>query len=118
MARSEKKILSTVALTVTTQTVKDSALDITNYSGVSVSITTPAAAAGSMFLQWCNFNSAVDADWTAIPTAQYPNATVTLAASGSQMVNVAGLHCGFVRVRVTLSAGAGNYNFFMLAKDF
>lgn len=116
MARSEKKIDTTVALTVTTQTIHT--IDITNYSGCSTTIKCPAAAAGSMFYEWCNINSAVDADWNAVPTAQYPNATVTLAASTSKTINVHGLHVGFLRVRVTLSAGAGNYDFYSLAKDF
>lgn len=116
MCRVEKKNLSQKALTVSTQTID--VFDITNYSGFSATIKCPADAAGTMFLQWCGFASTNDADWTAIPTAQFPNASVALAASASAVVNVVGLHVGFVRLRVTLSAGAGNYDFYTTAKDF
>lgn len=117
MARSEQKQYLAQALTVSTQTVGQP-FDITNYSGIAVTIKTPALAAGSMFLQWCNLASTVDADWQAVNTTAYPNATVTLGASGSYTVNVHGLHVGFIRIRVTLSAGPGNYDFYILAKDF
>lgn len=116
MARSEKKIETSKALTVATHTIH--VIDITNYSGCSTTIKCPSSAAGSMFYEWCNINSSDDTDWNAVPTAQYPNATVTLAASTSKTINVHGLHVGFLRVRVTLSAGSGNYDFYSLAKDF
>ncbi len=119
MARIEQKTFTgtnTKALTVSTQTIY--VMDITSYSGIAATIKCPVAAAGSMFLEWCGFNSTLDADWNAVPTAQYPNATVTLAASTSKVVNAHGLHVGFVRIRVILSAGAGNYDFWITAKDF
>lgn len=118
MARVEQKILKTVPLLAAPTTTTIHVMDITNYSGIAVTITCPALAAGTMFLEWCGFNSTVDADWSAVPTAQYPNATVTLAASTSKVVNAHGLHIGFIRIRTTLSAGAGNYDFYITAKDF
>lgn len=119
MARIEQKVYTGTdakALTVSTQTIY--VMDITNYSGISATIKCPALANGMMFLEWCGFNSAVDADWTAVPTAQYPNAAVTLAPSASAVVNAHGLHVGFTRIRVALAAGAGNYSFYITAKDF
>ena len=118
MARSERfSGAITQALTVSTQTI-GFPFDITNYSGFAATITCPAAAAGTMFLEWCNFNSTNDADWNAVPTAQYPTASVALAAATSKTVNVHAVHVGFLRLRVTLSAGAGTYTTICLAKDF
>lgn len=119
MCRVEKKTFvgaDALTLAVATQTIF--VMDITNYSGISATLKCPAAAAGSMFLEWCGFNSTSDSDWSAVPTAQYPNATVTLAASTSKVVNAHALHVGFVRGRVTLSAGAGSYEVYVTAKDF
>lgn len=116
MAKVEQKVLSAVPLIVTTQTLW--VMDITNYSGISATLKCPAAAAGTMFLEWCGFASAADADWSAVPVAQYPNASVALAASKSVVVNAHGLHVGCIRVRATLSAGAGNYDLWVFAKDF
>ena len=116
MARSIQQSNAAMALTNTTQTIH--VLDITNYSGAATMIRCAAGATGSMFYEWCNVKSTVDADWNAVPTAQYPNATVVLAANTSKTINVHGLHVGFLRVRVTLSAGAGSYDIYSLAKDF
>lgn len=116
MARVEQKIIQTLPLTVATQTAW--VMDITNYSGISATLSCPASASGAMFLEWCGFNSSLDADWSLVPVAQYPNASVALAASSSKVVNAHALHVGFVRIRVTLSAGAGNYGLYITAKDF
>lgn len=114
--RVEKKNIFNKTLTVSTQTID--IFDITNYSGFSATIQSPALAAGTMFLEWCGFASDNDADWTAVPTAQHPNASVAVVASGSAVINVPSLQVGLVRLRVTLSAGAGVYNFYTTAKDF
>lgn len=111
MARSERKILPAVALTVTTTPLES--FDITNFSGVAVTLTAPALGAGTLKIQYCNFNSALDADWTDIPTA-----SLAVVASGSVTINVPTLHAGFIRPVVTLSAGAGDYTAYYLAKDF
>jgi hypothetical protein len=114
--RKDGKVISSLALSVATQTAWTA--DITNYSGISAMLTCPASAAGSMFLEWCGTNSTVDADWSEVPIAQYPNATATLAASSSKIVHAHALHAAFVRVRVTLSAGAGTYSLYITTKDF
>lgn len=116
MARSINSIKKALTLTVSTQTVD--ILDITNYSGAASTIKTPVTCTGSMFYEWCNQNSSVDADWKAVPTAQYPNATVTLTANNSYTLNVHGLHVGFLRVRVTLTTTSGAYDVYSLMKDF
>lgn len=114
MAKSVQKT-GTKALTVSTQTLD--VIDLTNYSGVSATLKCLASASGTLFLEWCNFNSTVDGDWKAVPTAQYPNASVALVASQSVTVNASLLSVGFIRVRVTLGAGAGNYDYYALGKE-
>lgn len=111
MARSEKKILTNVALTNTANNLE--VFDITNFSGVSITLVSPAAATGTLKLQYCNFNSTTDADWTDIPTA-----SLAVVASGSVTLNTGSIHAGFIKPVVTLSAGAGNYDVYYLAKDF
>lgn len=105
MARSEYKN-KTYTLAVTTQSLDP--FDITNYSGCSLSIVGPGAGAGSMKLQHSNDG----ANWKDIA-----GATDTLAA-GFGLINFHGLHTGFVKGVITLSAGAGDYQTKYLAKDF
>jgi hypothetical protein len=105
MARSEYKTKS-YALTVSTQNLE--AFDITNYSGVSLSLIGPGTGAGSVKLQQSNDQT----NWRDIS-----GATDTVA-SGFGLVNFHGLHSGFVRGVVTLSAGAGTYEVKYIAKDF
>ena len=97
----------TVTLTVSADQVVDK-LDITNCNGVSVQLNGITGTAGSMKLQQSNDN----ANWEDIPSA-----TSTLAANEANIINVAGLYTGHIRALVTLSGGAGSYDFFMLCKE-
>lgn len=116
-------ITKTQALTVSTQTFilsndPSGAYDISNLSGLSTTLQCPASAAGTVFYEWSNTNSTNNADWKAVNTTLYPNATAALVASGSVTLNVHGIHVAFLRLRVTLSAGAGSYTAYTLGKDF
>lgn len=115
MAQTVKKNLTNVALTVATTAIE--AFDVTNQVGVSVTVQAPAGAAGSVKLQMSNINSATAADWTDVPTTIV--AVGTLVASGSVTIStISGLRAAFVRAVVTVSAGAGNYNVYYLAKEY
>lgn len=96
-----------IALAVATDQIV-AVLDITNCNGVSVQLNGIASTAGSMKIQQSNDNQ----NWEDIPSA-----TSTLAASEANIINVANLYTGHVRVLVTLSGGAGTYKFFMLCKE-
>jgi len=114
MAQTAKKNL-TVALSVATTNIE--AFDITNQVGVSVTVQGPASAAGTFKLQMSNINSATSADWTDVPSTIIT--TGTLVSSGSATISsIAGIRAAFVRVVVTVSAGAGNYNIYYLAKEY
>lgn len=95
------------ALTVAVDQILDT-LDMTNSNGVSVQLNTIAGAAGTMKLQYSNDNSI----WEDIPSA-----TKTLTANAANVINWPALYTAHVRVLVTLSAGAGTYNYFMLCKE-
>lgn len=115
MAQTVKKNLTNVALTVATTNIE--AFDVTNQVGVSVTVQSPAGAAGSVKLQMSNINSSNTNDWTDVPTTII--ATGTLVASGSVTISsIAGVRAAFVRAVVTVSAGAGNYNIYYLAKEY
>lgn len=117
MARSEQK-KETLTLANTTQ--YSVPFDISNYSGVAYTLKSASAATnGTITIQYCNFYSTTDADWTDVPTSVAP-ATVALVASGSATINtVARVHAGFVRAKIVLSAGAAStYTLYTLAKDF
>lgn len=115
MAQTVKKNLTGVALTVATTAIES--FDVTNQVGVSVTVKSPAGAAGTFKLQMSNINSTLDADWTDVPTTIA--ATGTLVASGSATVStISGIRAAFVRAVVTVSAGAGNYNIYYLAKEY
>jgi hypothetical protein len=111
MARSEKKILKTQPLTVSTNQIES--FDITNFSGVAVTVISPAGAVGTLKVQYSNINSPNLADWTDIPSA-----TIAVVASGGVTLDISNTHAGFVKAVITLSAGAGNYDIYYLAKDF
>lgn len=116
MALSERKNLYSQALTVSANVIES--FDITHFSGCAVTVKSPAGAAGSVKLQYSNINSSVAADWTDIPTSIIA-ASATLVAAGSvTLASFAGIHAGFVRAVVTVSAGAGNFDIYYLAKDF
>ena len=116
MAQTIKKNLFSQALTVTTNNIE--ALDVTNHVGVSVTVRSPAGGAGSVKLQMSNIgNSATATDWTDVPTTIC--ATGTLVASGSVTIStIAGIRAAFVRAVVTVSAGAGNYDIYYVAKEY
>ncbi|KHD88838.1 MAG: hypothetical protein OM95_06900 [Bdellovibrio sp. ArHS] len=84
-------------------------IDVTNCNGISVQINGITGTAGSMKLQRSNDNT----NWEDIPSA-----TVTLAANSAKTINVPDLYSGHVQILVTLSAGAGEYNFYCLAKEY
>ena len=96
-----------IALAVSNDQVVDK-VDITNYNGVSFQLNGIAGTAGSAKLQHSLDNS----NWEDIASA-----TSTLAASEANIINVAGLYTGHVRALVTLSAGAGTYSYYFLAKE-
>ena len=83
-------------------------IDLTNCNGVSVQINGITGTAGSMKLQRSNDNT----NWEDIPSA-----TVTLAANAPKIINVPDVYFAHVRILVTLSAGAGNYDIFALGKE-
>ena len=111
MARSERKVLKATPLTVSTNQIES--LDITNFSGCAITVISPAGAVGTFKLQYCNTNSSNLTDWTDIPSASLP-----IVASGGSTLDISNTHAGFVKAVVTLSAGAGNYDIYYLAKDF
>lgn len=115
MAQTAKKNLIGVPLTVATTNIES--FDITNQVGVSVTVQGPASAAGTFKLQMSNVNSSTSADWTDVPTTII--ATGTLVSSGSATISsIAGIRAAFVRVVITVSAGAGDYNIYYLAKEY
>lgn len=83
-------------------------IDVTNCNGVSIQLNGIAGTAGSMKLQQSNDNN----NWEDIPSA-----TSTLAANEANIINVSNVYTGHVRALVTLSAGAGAYKYFILAKE-
>lgn len=97
----------TTALTVSNDQPGEK-FDITNYSGVCVSVTCPVGAAGTMQLQMSNDGS----NWVDIT-----GATATIAAQ-HVLVNVGSIHAATIRPLMDISAGAGDYVFNYLAKDF
>lgn len=101
-----KQILAVPLIVAADQVV--GTLDITSCNGVSVQVNPPALAAGSIKLQRSNDNT----NWEDIPSA-----TATLAATAAKMINVADLYAGHVRIIATISAGPGEYNFFLLGKE-
>jgi hypothetical protein len=104
MARSiQKKI--TRALIVAADQALDS-FDVTNYSGVCISAFF-VGATGSMKLQRSNDG----VNWVDIPSA-----TMTFAGNHA-LVDVTGIHAGFVRPVFTISGGPGDYLITYLAKD-
>jgi hypothetical protein len=111
MARSEKKILKALPLTVSANAIES--IDITNFSGCAITVISPAGAAGTFKLQYSNINSPNAADWTDIPSA-----SLAIVASGGSTLDISNTHAGFVRAVITLSAGAGNYDIYYLSKDF
>lgn len=118
MARSERKNLTGVTLANTANNIE--AFDITNFSGVSVTVrSNNVATNGSVKLQYSNKLSSDSADWTDVPVSIAP-ASVALVANGSATIaSSAGIHAGFVRAVVTLAAGADtDYEIYYLAKDF
>lgn len=98
---------SAVALTVSVNQVIDN-LDITNCNGVSFQINGIAGTAGSAKLQ----HSLDNQNWVDIPSA-----TTTLSPNAGNIINVAALYTGHVRALVTLSAGAGTYDYYFLGKE-
>jgi hypothetical protein len=96
-----------IALTVSADQVIDN-IDATNCNGVSIQLNGIAGTAGSMKLQYSNDNT----NWQDIPSA-----TATLAANAANIINFAGLYAAHVRALVTLSGGAGTYNYYILAKE-
>lgn len=120
MARSERKNLTGLTFGNTTNYVES--FDITNFSGVAVTVKSKnGSTSGTVKLQYTNINpvTVVDADWTDVPTT-IAAASVALVANGSATIaSIAGVHAGFVRAVVTLSAGADtDYEVYYLAKDF
>lgn len=83
-------------------------LDITNCNGCSIQLNGIAGTAGSMKLQCSNDNT----NWIDIASA-----SVTLSASSANIINLAQLYTGHVRALVTLSGGAGSYDYFFLGKE-
>lgn len=115
MAQTVKKNLKNVALIVAANNIE--AFDVTNQVGVSVTVQSPVGATGTVKLQFSNINSTNDADWTDVPTTIAP--TGTLVANGSVTISsISGVRAAFVRAVVTLTAGAGNYNIYYLAKEY
>lgn len=106
MARSESKRFKQQPLIVGTNILEP--LDVTNYTGVSVSIQNLPATVGSMTLQASNDQT----NWTDISSS-----TTALTASGLDIINFPNLHVCHVRVKVVLAAGAGNYDLIMVAKE-
>jgi hypothetical protein len=101
---------TTVALTVAANQVLGT-LDITNCNGACVQLNSLAATAGSMKLQ----RSLDNTNWEDIASA-----TKTLTASGvavANTINISAEYSGHIRALVTLSGGAGDYDFFMLGKE-
>jgi hypothetical protein len=118
MALSQRKVEENYTLANTTQYTAP--YDISSFSGVSYTVkSNNVATNGTMSLQFCNFASTVNADWTDIPATTAP-ASVALVASGSATISTySGVHAGFVRLKIVLSAGADtDYAIFTLAKDF
>lgn len=111
MARSENKRLKTTPLIVGTNQIES--LDITNFSGCAITVISPIGAVGNFKLQYSNTNSSNLLDWTDIPSATLP-----VVAGGGSTLDISNTHAGFVKAVVTLSAGAGNYDIYYLAKDF
>lgn len=102
---SHKK--DTVALTVATNQVL-ATFDITNCNGVAIQLNGIVGTVGSMKVQHSNDNT----NWMDITSA-----TLTLTASAANIINIVQLYTGHVRVLVTLSAGAGDYDYFFLGKE-
>lgn len=107
MSKVSHKIFRNVPLTATTDQIIGT-LDVTNCNGFSVQINGITGTAGTMKVQRSNDNET----WEDIT-----GATATLAANVAKGITVTDLYFGHVRVLVTLSGGAGNYNFFFLGKE-
>ena len=105
MARSERK-LKTITLNAGDNELDS--FDITNYSGCAVGIRGPANGAGTLKLQASMNNE----DWFDVPLASIA------IANGVAMIQTNLQHCGFIRPHANISAGAGEYQFWYLAKDF
>lgn len=105
MARSEKFTDKNYTFIVGTN-YTDS-LDITNFSGGSIAMIGPSAGAGDLTIQYSNDGT----NW------RDTDGTDTIA-SGFGIANKHALHTGFIRAKVVLSDGAGQYFVKQLAKDF
>lgn len=106
MAKTTHK-KGTVALTVSSNQLVDY-IDITSCNGASVQLNGIAGTAGSMKLQHSNDGT----NWLDIPSA-----TLTLVASSANIINQSALYTAHVRLLVTLSGGAGSYNYYILGKE-
>lgn len=106
MAKTTHK-KGSVALVVAVDQLVD-VLDVTNCNGASIQLNGIVGTTGTMKLQYSNDNTL----WEDIPSA-----TSTLAASEANVINWPNLYTGHVRALVTLTAGAGTYDYFMLGKE-
>lgn len=105
MARSENKNLQTVTLASGDNFIE--IFDLTQFSGASCQLVGPGAGAGTMQFQFSNdgqnwFDSSVAAK---------------ALAAGKCFIQESFLFCGRLRVKINLSAGAGDYAIMALAKE-
>jgi hypothetical protein len=97
----------TKTLTVSTDQVLDT-FDITNCNGFSLQVNGITLTAGSIQLQYSNDNTT----WANLGTS------VALGAGAvANVINQAGIYTGHIRVLITISAGPGDYNYFLLGKE-
>lgn len=96
------------ALSVATDQVLCDPFDMTHWNGVSVQLNGITGTAGSMQLQMSNDGS----KWVNLGSAL----TLGSGAVGN-IINQSAVYTGFIRALVTLSAGAGTYDYFILGKE-
>lgn len=106
MARNQSKIGLTKALASGDNTTE--LFDLTNFSSIAYAIKGPGAGAGTLKIQ----GSMNKTDWADIASA------TTSITSGFAQVQATFVAYPFVRAHINLSAGAGNYDIYELAKDF
>lgn len=98
---------SKATLTVTADQVL-AIIDMSMYNGIAVQLNGIGSTAGSMKLQHSNDQKL----WSDIS-----GATLTLAANVANIINQPNIYAGSVRILVTLSNGAGSYDYAILAKE-
>lgn len=82
------------------------AIDMSQYTAVAYQVNTPAAAAGTVQIQWSNDG----VNWINL-------GSVALAASTTVGGQISTVYGALIRVQMIVSAGAGVYSIFLTLKE-